>query len=106
MTDSLKTWTITQQTISPDGNQFGTITYLNSSGGKWTYNGSLPSDEETEQDWSSWIDNNPPLIRKEDVCLKHEWVDTGARKTWCKLCDKSGRWELGNVVLDDSRNED
>ena len=101
MTDSLKTWTITPQTISPSGNQFGTITYITSNvGGKWSYNGTYSGDL-PEVEWSSWIDNNPPLIRKENVCLKHEWVDTGARKTWCKLCDKSGRWDMGNVVLDD-----
>ena len=100
-------WFIKPQSLSSDTgrNEFGTITWLDSSevGGKWSWNGTYVNEQDTEQeqDWSSWIDNNPPLIRKENICLKHEWVDTGTRKTWCKLCDKSGRWELGNVVLEE-----
>jgi len=95
MTDSLKTWTITQQTISPDGNTFGTIT----ASGKWSYNGS----------YHHWIDNNPQVYDKntdKEPCLTHDWADTGGVKTWCKKCDLGGRWEMGNVVIDDSRNED
>jgi len=98
-------WFIKPQTLNPDTskNEFGILTWLDADevGGKWSYNGTYVNEEETEKDWSLWIDNNPPLIRKENICLKHEWVDTGARKTWCKHCDKSGRWELGNVVLED-----
>jgi hypothetical protein len=91
-------WVIKGQTISPDGNTFGTITAMSS--GKWSYNGSYPVD--SESDWSSWIDNNPQVYDKKsdkEVCITHEWADTGMAKTWCKKCDLSGRWELGNVVI-------
>lgn len=23
---------------------------------------------------------------------KHKWVDTGMKKTWCKVCDIEGEW--------------
>ena len=88
------TWVIKDQTISPDGNTFGTIT---ASGNRIFY-GSYPVDS----DWSLWIDNNPQVYDKNtdrEPCLTHDWADTGGVKTWCKKCDLSGRWEMGNVVI-------
>lgn len=29
---------------------------------------------------------------------KHQWVDTGLKKTWCKHCDTEGYYDNGNVI--------
>jgi hypothetical protein len=95
------TWVIKDQVIGPNGNTFGTITASPSlSSGKWTYNGSYAVESDSE--WSAWIDNNPQVFDKKsdkEPCLTHDWADTGGVKTWCKKCDLSGRWEMGNVVI-------
>ena len=31
------------------------------------------------------------------IYCKHRWVDTGAQKTWCKDCNKDGRWTMTGV---------
>ena len=66
------------------------------------------TDEEWDlwaKNWGRWNPTNPPpdAVPPEKVrCEKHEWVDTGTSKTWCKRCDKSGRWEMGVVHEIDS----
>ena len=89
-------WKIIYQNLDNPINPWGTITAT----GKWSYNGSYPVD--SDSDWSLWIDNNPQVYDKntdKEPCLTHDWADTGGVKTWCKKCDLSGRWEMGNVVI-------
>lgn len=99
-------WTITHQDTSTYPYTWGTLSFQASSdAGKWTYNGGYVRDEES--DWSAWIDNNPPVIQRKRVCgfNEHDWVDTGLAKTWCKRCDLSGRWVLGNVEIDQEQSK-
>jgi hypothetical protein len=88
----LNYWTINPQDTSCYPLKFGTITATS----RWY------GDSEEEQDWSAWIENNPPVIRKSRTCAfnEHQWADTGLAKTWCKKCDLSGRWVLGNVEIE------
>lgn len=56
---------------------------------------------------SGWYKNYPPawndygvpddtesMPAASTVCHydKHQWVDTGMKKTWCKVCDIEGEW--------------
>jgi hypothetical protein len=27
-------------------------------------------------------------------CLSHEWVETGTKRSWCKVCDCSAEWTM------------
>jgi len=86
------------QDLSGKEPKWGTINPVASGNKTWGF----PSPYE-ESDWSSWIDNNPHVFsdsNKKLVCEKHEWVNAGVQKTWCKKCDKSGRWVMGNVEID------
>lgn len=86
-------WTVTPQDLSQYPLQWGTISATN----RWY---GRTSDE--EEDWSAWIDNNPPVVQRQKYCAynEHDWADTGLAKTWCKKCDLSGRWVLGNVEIE------
>ena len=86
-------WTVTYQDTTTQPYTLGTITAVNS---RW-YGGR----DEDPEDWSAWIDNNPPVVRKPSMCPpeEHQWADTGLVKTWCKKCDVNGRWVLGNVEI-------
>jgi hypothetical protein len=60
---------------------------------------------EWARNWSSWKPNplapSEPETPQKMRCEKHEWVDTGTAKTWCKKCDRTGRWEMGIVHVQD-----
>lgn len=86
-------YSVTYQDTTTNPVTWGTITAHNG----W-YGRADDSDE-----WSAWIENNPPVIRKSQACETHEWADTGLAKTWCKKCDISGRWVLGNVEVDKTK---
>lgn len=84
-------WTVTSQDTTTQPYTWGTI----SANSRWY---GRTSDE--ADDWSAWIDNNPPVVRKNPCVDGHDWADTGLAKTWCKRCDIEGRWVMGNVHID------
>lgn len=85
-------WTITAQDTTTNPVRWGTI----SATSRW-----YGARDDDASDWSAWVDNNPPIVRKQSMCSpsEHQWVDTGLAKTWCKKCDVNGRWVLGNVEI-------
>jgi hypothetical protein len=87
-------WTITHQDTTTVPYTFGTIS---ANGNRWYGR----RDDDDAEDWSAWIDNNPPVIHKKSTCAynEHQWADTGMAKTWCKKCDLNGRWVMGNVEI-------
>lgn len=94
MTKPETEWTITYQDTDTIPYKWGTI----SANGRWY---GRTSDE--EEDWSAWIDNNPPVVVKKSCADGHDWADTGLAKTWCKRCDITGRWVLGNVQIEENK---
>lgn len=97
MTKPETEWTITYQDTDTIPYKWGTIS-ASSSGGRW-YGRTGDEDE----DWSAWIDNNPPVVVKKSCADGHDWADTGLAKTWCKRCDITGRWVLGNVQIEENK---
>lgn len=43
-------------------------------------------------DWEVFRLNAEMQTEEPTLCINHEWVDTGGKKTWCKHCDADG-WE-------------
>lgn len=95
---SEKEWTITAQDTTTVPYKWGTI---NSPAAVGRWYGAR--DDEEASDWSAWVDNNPPVVHKKRCSDSHDWADTGLAKTWCKRCDISGRWVLGNVVIEETK---
>lgn len=93
-------WVITQQNTSVYPIEWGTISSPMqpiSANSRWY------GARDDEEDWSAWIDNNPPVVKKPTCSDGHDWVDTGLAKTWCKRCDLSGRWVLGHVEIEHTK---
>jgi hypothetical protein len=84
-------WTITQQDTTTQPYTWGTISSPAASNGRW-YGG-----RDDDSDWSAWADNHPQEIKKNPCADGHDWADTGMASTWCKRCDKGGRWVMGRV---------
>lgn len=39
------------------------------------------------------------LLRAPYKNCRHEWINTGSKKTWCKHCNKDGWQEMGSVTF-------
>lgn len=54
----------------------------------------------------SWDeDEMPPPVKIPTYCLSHDWVDTGLKKTWCKVCDVEGEWTPAGVILKEGESK-
>lgn len=41
-------------------------------------------------DYSEYESEQKPKYR----CLNHDWVETGMKRSWCKVCDCSAVWTM------------
>lgn len=90
-------WQVIYQNLDNPAYPWGVISYTMSDN-RWY---GRTSDE--DEDWSAWIDNNPPVVVKKSCADGHDWADTGLAKTWCKRCDITGRWVMGNVQIEETK---
>ena len=51
-----------------------------------------PLEVPTPGDWEVFRLGAEMQTEEPTLCINHEWVDTGGKKTWCKHCDADG-WE-------------